>query len=204
MYAASMRSCRPCLLREQCQWSGSATAKPRQVSVLLHPLFGGSEPVFWRDWSRRFYRRACRRLVRHQCVEIKVDPPTTALVAVKPTAFSRAERAHYRLSWTERLARNARPPNSCSGDDSTVRRPRKLCHLARPGDDSLNRTLGTPRCFLASDRLASPSESLWPLFLALSPFHFFSALFVSHTAASVPSDDLNMQICTTFAHLSRN
>jgi hypothetical protein len=52
------------------------------------------------------------RLVRHQCVEIKVDPPTTALVAVKPTALSRAERAHYRLSWTERLARNARPPTA--------------------------------------------------------------------------------------------
>src|SRR5205807_3814565 len=38
VYAASIRSCRPCPLREQCQWQGSATAKPRQVSVLLHPL----------------------------------------------------------------------------------------------------------------------------------------------------------------------
>jgi hypothetical protein len=28
VYAASIRSCRPCLLREQCQWNGSATAKP--------------------------------------------------------------------------------------------------------------------------------------------------------------------------------
>ena len=34
VYAASIRSCRPCPLREQCQWHGSATAKPRQVSVL--------------------------------------------------------------------------------------------------------------------------------------------------------------------------
>src|SRR5256714_1170894 len=31
VYAASIRSCRPCPLREQCQWQGSATAKPRQV-----------------------------------------------------------------------------------------------------------------------------------------------------------------------------
>src|SRR2546423_10959358 len=31
VYAASIHSCRPCLLREQCQWNGSATAKPRQV-----------------------------------------------------------------------------------------------------------------------------------------------------------------------------
>src|SRR6266446_10207782 len=35
VYAASIRNCRPCELREQCQWNGSATAKPRQVSVLL-------------------------------------------------------------------------------------------------------------------------------------------------------------------------
>src|SRR6266566_6266828 len=28
VYAASIRSCRPCPLRDQCQWNGSATAKP--------------------------------------------------------------------------------------------------------------------------------------------------------------------------------
>jgi hypothetical protein len=45
VYAASIRSCRPCLLREQCQWQGRATAKSRQVSVLLHPLLVGDEPL---------------------------------------------------------------------------------------------------------------------------------------------------------------
>ncbi len=35
VYAASIRSCRPCRLREQCQWQGNATNKPRQVSVRL-------------------------------------------------------------------------------------------------------------------------------------------------------------------------
>jgi len=29
-----------------------------------------------------------------------------------PTFFSRAQRAHYRLSWPERLARNARVPTA--------------------------------------------------------------------------------------------
>ena len=38
VYGVGLRSCRPCPLREQCQWNGAATAKPRQVSVLLHPL----------------------------------------------------------------------------------------------------------------------------------------------------------------------
>jgi hypothetical protein len=45
VYAASIRSCRPCPLRDQCQWNGSATTKPRQVSVLLHPLVVGSAPL---------------------------------------------------------------------------------------------------------------------------------------------------------------
>ena len=45
VYGASIRSCRPCPLREQCQWNGTATAKPRQVSVLLHPLLVGSAPL---------------------------------------------------------------------------------------------------------------------------------------------------------------
>jgi hypothetical protein len=113
VYAASIRSCRPCPLREQCQWNGSATGKPRQVSVLLHPLVVGPEPVFWRDWSRRFYRRACIQLVRQQCIKVEVDPPTFACGAVEPVAIlSRAERAHSRLSWAARLARNGRPPTA--------------------------------------------------------------------------------------------
>jgi len=41
VYAASIRSCRPCPLREQCQWNGSATRKPRQVSVRLASTGGG-------------------------------------------------------------------------------------------------------------------------------------------------------------------
>ncbi|MEO8972516.1 MAG: hypothetical protein ABI406_13055 [Ktedonobacteraceae bacterium] len=112
VYAASIRSCRPCPLGEQCQWNGSATAKPRQVSMLLHPLIVGSESIFWRDWTRRFHRQACIQLVRHQCVQVEVEPSTFASPVVKPVPLSRAKRAHYRLSWAERLARNARPETS--------------------------------------------------------------------------------------------
>jgi hypothetical protein len=108
VYAASMRNCRPCPLREQCQWQGSATKKPRQVSVLLHPVVVGSEPIRWHDCSRRSHRRACIQLVRYQCVKVEVEPPTTALLTGPPAPLSRAQRAHYRLSWEERLARNAR------------------------------------------------------------------------------------------------
>jgi hypothetical protein len=112
VYGASIRSCRPCPLREQCQWKGSATAKPRQVSVLLHPLPVGSAPLLWRDWSRREYRRACMQLVRHQHIEVSLLPPAVASPGQADVILSRAHRAHYRLSWQERLARNARVSTS--------------------------------------------------------------------------------------------
>jgi hypothetical protein len=108
VYGASMHSCRPCPLREQCQWNGNATAKPRQVSVLLHPLAVGDKPLLWRDWSRREHRRVCIQLVRHQRVEVSLSPPSADEPASAEMILSRAQRAHSRLSWEARLARNAR------------------------------------------------------------------------------------------------
>jgi hypothetical protein len=61
VYGASIRSCRSCRLREQCQWNGTATAKPRQVSVLLRPLRVGAAPLLWHDWKRRVHRPLRRR-----------------------------------------------------------------------------------------------------------------------------------------------
>ena len=112
VYGASIRSCRPCSLREQCQWNGSATAKPRQVSVLLHPLVVGSLPILWKDWSRRQHRRACMQLLRHQHVEVRVEPGLSAAPTLPPAPLSRAQRAHFRLTFQERLARNARVPTA--------------------------------------------------------------------------------------------
>ena len=108
VYGASIRSCRPCRLREQCQWNGGATAKPRQVSVLLHPRQVGPAPLLWRDWSRRTHRRACMQLVRHQRLEMSLSPPAAASPPIADVILSRAQRARSRLCWQERLARNAR------------------------------------------------------------------------------------------------
>ncbi|HEU5377582.1 MAG TPA: hypothetical protein VFV38_19335 [Ktedonobacteraceae bacterium] len=107
VYSASIRDCRPCPLREQCQWNGSTTAKPRQVSLLLHSLAVGSAPLLWRDWSRRHQRRACIRLHR-QLLDLQTAPATPPTPTVSPPTISRAKLAHSRLSWEERLARNAR------------------------------------------------------------------------------------------------
>src|SRR5512135_1712491 len=112
VYGASIGSCRPCPLREQCQWNGSATAKPRQVSVLLHPLRVGPTPLLWRDWSRREHRRRCQQLVRHQRLEVGLSPPAAVSSGKVEVILSRAQRAHSRLCWQERLARNARVSSS--------------------------------------------------------------------------------------------
>lgn len=108
VYGASIQSCRPCPLCEQCQWEGSHTAKPRQVSLLLHPLARGEGRFRWRDWSRRFYRRACMQLVRFQRLEVESHPALAPPSDPAPDLLSRAQRAHSRLTFPERLARNAR------------------------------------------------------------------------------------------------
>jgi hypothetical protein len=114
VYGASIRSCRPCPLREQCQWQGNATRKPRQVSVLLHPLAVGHAPLLWQDWNRREHRRACRQLVRDQQMQVSnaSNQSSQSRCAPSPAILSRAQRAHVRLSWTERLRRNARLPGA--------------------------------------------------------------------------------------------
>jgi hypothetical protein len=107
VYAARISHCRGCSLRAQCQWHGRATLKPRRVSVLLHPLGTASAPVFWKDWGRRQHRRACMQLLRHQRVDLHLGWLVQPMPTTSPPLLSRAQRAHYRLSWAERLARNA-------------------------------------------------------------------------------------------------
>jgi hypothetical protein len=107
LYAARIGDCRVCSLREQCQWHGREATKPRRVSLLLHPLSVGSAPLLWRDWSRREHRRACMHLLRRQRVDLTLEqaqPPPVPSSLI----FSRAQRAHYRLSFAQRVARNAR------------------------------------------------------------------------------------------------
>ncbi len=106
VYAAKMSQCRPCPVREQCQWHGRATTKPRRVSLLLHPLRVGPDPLLWKDWSRKQHRRACMGLTRHQRVEVTLGQVTPAEPSGPQAILSRAQRAHYRLPWEERLARN--------------------------------------------------------------------------------------------------
>jgi len=112
LYAARIVDCRTCPLREQCQWHGHQTTKPRRVSLLLHPLSVGSAPLLWRDWSRRAHRRACMQLLRRQRADVTLEQALPPHPDASPPILSRAQRAHYRLSEAERLARNARAPTA--------------------------------------------------------------------------------------------
>jgi len=119
LYAARIGHCRPCPLRDQCQWHGTSSKKPRRVSAVLHPRSSApslddppqvplaAHPILWGDWERRSHRRKLVKLLRNQRVDVRL-PATSPPAQPPPTRpLSRAERAHYRLSWTQRLARNA-------------------------------------------------------------------------------------------------
>jgi hypothetical protein len=52
------------------------------------------------------------QLVQHQRIEVSLPPPAAASPGPADVILSRAQRAHSRLSWAERLARNARAPTA--------------------------------------------------------------------------------------------
>ncbi len=133
---ARIVDCRPCPLRAQCQET-TTTRKPRQVSAVVwpipsvaalppsHPVAPPFEcerippplvpapllaPVLWGDWPRCQFRRRWIRLLRTQTVELTFCAlaPETNLFFSSDEVQTRAQRAHYRLSWQQRMARNTR------------------------------------------------------------------------------------------------
>jgi hypothetical protein len=52
------------------------------------------------------------QLVRHQRIEVSLPPSVAASPRIAEVILTRSQRAHTRLAWTERLARNARPDHA--------------------------------------------------------------------------------------------
>lgn len=72
----------------------------------VHPLLLG-------DWQRCRIRRTWVELMRTQAVTVTIHPTVPPpLLLASPRIITRAERAHSRLNWQQRLARNARPSNA--------------------------------------------------------------------------------------------
>jgi hypothetical protein len=128
-YAASPKSCLACPLRTSCLRAGQEALSPRQVSLRYHrrddpsqppPAASvafpkgavGSLPLLWKDGPRCETRRHWIRLLRSQTVTITALARPSAPAARLETSehvLSLARRKHWRLSWAERLARNATP-----------------------------------------------------------------------------------------------
>jgi hypothetical protein len=129
LYAARIGHCRSCPLRAQCQ-ENTSTSKPRRVSAVFWPLASTTSPpdqllpeqpvpsrlVLWGDWERCQLRRHWFSLLRTQTVLLTVGSVEHGVGedVPLPDVLTRAQRAHWRLSWEQRLARNARPPTAPS------------------------------------------------------------------------------------------
>ena len=131
LYAGRIGYCRTCPLRTQCQESPS-TQKPRRVSAVFWPVSTPQEfaslpqpspcspeplpcaPLLWRDWPRSRLRRQWLHVIRRETATLSWEPahPAKPMVEDRETVVTRAQRSHYRLSWQERLERNARPADA--------------------------------------------------------------------------------------------
>jgi hypothetical protein len=121
VYAARIRDCRACGLRVQCLAHGNETKRARRVSAVRRPVEGPSPPpnpvaspgtatqsILWGDWSRCQTRRRLMSLLRTQTVTITLLPAAApALDAAVRCPLTRRERKHARMTWEQRLARNA-------------------------------------------------------------------------------------------------
>jgi hypothetical protein len=128
VYAGRVGPCRDCSLRDACLGYGAATKKPRRVSAILWPLLRptppppilapppASLPLLWGDWSRCQTRREWMKLLRTQTVTITVHPVLDLPAPKVSHPITRPQRAHWRMSWEQRLARNACSPNAPLGE----------------------------------------------------------------------------------------
>lgn len=121
-YSADFNDCRCCHLRASCQ--NRRTYRARRVSAVYWPLSSppppvprppaACSPVLWRDWPRCALRRQWMKLVRSQRVTMTKEPAQASSPSadLPVSLLTRAERAHWRLSWEQRLSRNTRPASS--------------------------------------------------------------------------------------------
>ncbi len=94
----------------------SASPAAGSPSTSPDPPAVSTQPVRWGDWPRCQIRREWMQLLRTQTVLISFRATETLVHATphSPSLETRAARAHWRLSWEQRLVRNTRPPTAPS------------------------------------------------------------------------------------------
>jgi hypothetical protein len=81
--------------------------EPPPELAVLPVLPPASSSILWGDWSRRQTRREWITLLRTQTVKLTILSAASLAASTASDSFTRQQRAHYRLSWAQRLARNA-------------------------------------------------------------------------------------------------
>ena len=135
-FSAKIGDCRSCALANQCIGVGAYGDKPRQVSGIRKRLEPTRRPkvtpwqelgellvgppqeapcdLVWCDTGGRALRRTWFTGLRRQRVNVEELQaiPIQPFPRTVPLVLTRAQRAHARLSWQERLIRNARTSSS--------------------------------------------------------------------------------------------
>jgi hypothetical protein len=129
MFSAAQADCAACQLRQNCLGANAPPDRPRRVSALrrlpatvLTPLASPlpapvpMQALLWSDLEARKLRRGWVRHLRQHLVEVVALP--AAQVTLPPESLppmrTRAQAAHRRRSWSERLGGNVfRPEQPC-------------------------------------------------------------------------------------------
>ena len=87
--------------------------------------------MLWGDWERCQLRRHWFSLLRTQTVLLTFGSVqhVPGEVVPLPDVLTRAQRAHWRLSWEQRLARNARLPTTPSLEVTIHGLPVSFAHV---------------------------------------------------------------------------
>ena len=130
MFGINPRTCQRCLLKEQCLADGSKGSGGRRITVIRrklsdaptkaqpvaplehpremsHPTSQPLLPVLWLDFPTTRLRRDLVHQLRQHQIEIESTHAHLTMTSSKLPFFTRAQRAHRRLTWTERWERNA-------------------------------------------------------------------------------------------------
>jgi hypothetical protein len=130
IFSMARRTCLQCPLRERCVANGSAMTNGRRITVIRRKLLDNPalpednnpaptrdisvsrskaiHPVVWKDLPAVFLRRDLRQNLRQH--QLEFDSMISLAQKQSPFLLNRDRRAHRRISWSERLARNALAP----------------------------------------------------------------------------------------------
>jgi hypothetical protein len=88
---------------------------PEPLLCLPSPLLGPF-PILWNEWPRCHIRRQWMHVIRSETVEVAMEAISMQgqTETLDEHVCTRAERAHWRLAWEQRLVRNARPATAPS------------------------------------------------------------------------------------------